>query len=135
MRWLLPLLTLPLVITAVEGQEADARWQQRNDHGNRYEGRVEIPVGNPQLEVLSFLGHKESYSGSADLYVRFFLPTRTEVSIRARELEERVNYWMEAKPQDWEPGQWPAVCRGQHLTPPVGRRSAAQSGRGDPHRT
>ena len=106
--WCFPMIPvmLTLVAGAARAQEPDDRWKKSNDRGNRYEGRIEIPVGRPELEVVSFLGHRESYSGRVDLKIKFFLPSAGRVRLQARELEEDVQYFMEAKSQDWQAAAW-----------------------------
>lgn len=96
-----------LVVAGIAvGQEPSKRWKSRNDRGNRYEGRIEIPVASPTIEILSFLAFRESYSKGDDLTVRFFVPEAGDLVLQARELEERVQYWMEAKGQDWTTSEW-----------------------------
>lgn len=92
--------------SAVIAQEPSQRWKTRNDRGNRWEGRVEIPVGRPAIELLSFVGFREPYAGGEDLEVRFFLPQAADVVIRAREIEERVQYLMVVKDREWAAGEW-----------------------------
>lgn len=88
--------------------EPSERWKRRNDLGNRYEGRVEVLVGRTQLDVVSFSGWRESYEPdeSVELEVGFFLPVSGEVTIQARELVDQTQYFMEAKPQEWEVDAW-----------------------------
>jgi hypothetical protein len=82
------------------------KWKRQNDRGNRFEGRIEIPVGKPDLELLSFVGFREPFTGEVTLKVRFFLPTDAPVFIQARELQEDKHYWMESKRTSWRPGTW-----------------------------
>ncbi|MFQ5880903.1 MAG: hypothetical protein ACE5I9_00335 [Candidatus Methylomirabilales bacterium] len=82
------------------------KWRRQNDRGNRYEGRIEIPVGRPDLELLSFIGFRESFNDDVILKVRFFLPRDSEVFIQGRELREQKQYWMESKPAKWKAGAW-----------------------------
>jgi len=102
------LLTLVLLALAgaVAAEEPGKRWKSRNDRGNRYEGRIEIPVANPTIDVLSLVGSRESYEKGDELTVRFFVPGEHDVVLQAREIEERVQYFMEAKGQDWAAKQW-----------------------------
>ncbi len=69
-----PILLLALLAGAADAQEPSEWWKRKNDRGNRFEGLIEIPVGRPQLELLSFLGSKESYTENVDLRIRFFVP-------------------------------------------------------------
>ncbi len=101
----LPMLVLLLAATAA-AQEQSRRWKRHNDRGNRWEGRIEIPVGRPSIEVLSLFGFRESYAEGEELAVRFFVPGNGDVTLQARELEERVQYFMQAKDQDWTAGEW-----------------------------
>ena len=81
-------------------------WKAINDRGNRYEGRIEIPVSNPDLELLSFVGFMQEFDRESILKVRFFLPLRSQVIIQAQELYPEKNYWMESKPGDWNVEEW-----------------------------
>jgi len=81
-------------------------WRKQHDRGNRYEGRIEIPVGKPDLELLSFVGFREPFTTDVTLKVRFFLPTDSPVFIQGRELQEQKQYWMESKPWQWPAGVW-----------------------------
>lgn len=83
-----------------------AHWKRANDRGNRYEGRIEIPIGKPELELLSFTGLLEPFSKDVTLRVRFFLPLDSSVSIEGRELIEQTQYWMASKPAPWQAGRW-----------------------------
>lgn len=82
------------------------QWRRQNDRGNRYEGRIDIPIGKPDLELLSFTGWREPFMNDVILKVRFFLPTSAPVLIQARELQDQTQYWMESKPADWHAGTW-----------------------------
>jgi hypothetical protein len=82
------------------------QWRKQNDRGNRYEGRIDIPVGKPDLELLSFAGWREPFTSDVILKVRFFLPTSAPVLIQGRELQDQTQYWMESKPADWRAGTW-----------------------------
>lgn len=75
----------------IKGQLTEI-WKQKNDRGNRYEGRIDIPVSKPDLEVLSFIGYKESLAGYPDLKVRFYLPINCPVAIKGMELQEDKQY-------------------------------------------
>ena len=93
--------------------------EQRTIRGNRYEGRIDVPVSGSSLELLSFVGRVERYSGAVDLNVRFYLPTDEEltcgvtppetsgVKVEARELREDKLYYMESKGDlGWDLGAW-----------------------------
>lgn len=95
------------------------RWRSNNDRGNRYEGRIEVPVSGSAMELLSFVGRVERYDEAVDLNVRFYLPTdeqltcsmappgTDDVRVEARELREEKLYFMESKgEQRWIPGAW-----------------------------
>ena len=95
------------------------RWRSNNDRGNRYEGRIDVPVSGSSLELLSFVGRVERYVGAVDLNVRFYLPTDKQltcgmtppgtdgVKVEARELREEKLYYMESKgTQNWTSGAW-----------------------------
>lgn len=91
----------------VSAQVDDTRWKKLNDRGNRYEGVVEIPVANPDLELVSFIaGQVTPFSEDGTLKVRFFVPDSRTVRIHGRELRDRKHYWMEAKPRTWTAGTW-----------------------------
>jgi len=94
------------VLTLKVHSQADEAWKRRNDRGNRYEGLVSIRTGNPDLEVLGFIGFFEPFSDNVNLKVRFFVPSAAKPSIIAHEVEEEKQYWMEVKPQDWTVGAW-----------------------------
>lgn len=86
------------------------KWKKQNNRGNRYEGRIDIPIGKPDLELLSFVGCREAFTGDVNLKVRFYLPTSASVFIQGRELSEQKHYWMESKPPEkaaeWKAGAW-----------------------------
>ncbi len=104
----LSLLTLVLLALAgaMAAEDPGERWRKRHDRGNRYEGRIEIPVANPTIDVLSLVGSRESYDKGDELTVRFFVPGEQDVVLQAREIEERVQYFMEAQRREWTAGQW-----------------------------
>jgi hypothetical protein len=81
-------------------------WKKRNDRGNRYEGLISINTGNPDFEVLSFTGFFEPFSSNVVLKVKFFYPKKSNLSIIAQEIDDQRQYWMEAKPQRWQSGEW-----------------------------
>jgi len=99
-----------LVSVALVFAQADEKWKKQNDHGNRYEGRIGIPAGNPPLELLSFVGGSAPLPAGAPpdvaLKICFFLPDSSPAFISARELEEEKQYWMEAKQTSWKPQKW-----------------------------
>ena len=96
------------------------RWRSSNDRGNRYEGRIEVPVSGSALELLSFVGQMEPFRDGVVLNVRFFLPTDEQIAcgvaspdtagvqVEARELREDKLYYMESKQTatDWAAGEW-----------------------------
>jgi hypothetical protein len=87
-------------------QSASENWRRHNDYGNRYEGRISIPVGMPDLELLSFTGYWEPFGPGATLRVRFYLPAEQTLVIESRELREEKQYWMESKPAPWRGAAW-----------------------------
>lgn len=100
------LVGLLLVVVSGEILAGFDQWRRNNDRGNRYEGRIEIPVGAPDMELLSFVGCRDPYMGDATLKIRFFLPSIAPVFIHGRELREQKQYWMESKPTNWQPQKW-----------------------------
>ena len=121
-RRLIPLVLLATV-AFVGPAESQGRWLERwrsdNDRGNRYEGRIEVPVSGAAMELLSFVGRVERYDDAVDLNVRFYLPTDEQltcgmappgsdgVKVEARELREEKMYFMESKgEQGWTSGAW-----------------------------
>lgn len=97
---------ITMTTSSIEILAQGAHWKRENDRGNRYEGRVEIPIGKPELELLSFTGLLEPFNKDVTLRVRFFLPLGSPVSIEGRELIEQTQYWMESKPAQWQAGTW-----------------------------
>ena len=95
-----------VALSAVAQEDAGDRWARRNDRGNRYEGRREIPVSRPDFELISFLGHQEDYEVDVELRVGFFVPEAGGATIYAQELRDEKQYWMESKPGDWQVGGW-----------------------------
>lgn len=100
------MISIVIVVLPTEILARTDKWRRQNDRGNRYEGRIEIPVGRPDLELLSFAGFREAFTGDVTLTVRFFLPSTSPVFIHGRELQEQKQYWMESKPADWQAGAW-----------------------------
>ena len=95
------------ILLAVPGRpQVDDNWKRSNDHRNRYEGIINVLVGKPDLEVLSFLAYREPVTGYPDLRVGLFLHSGGTVSIKAVELEENRQYFMQAKEANWKPGAW-----------------------------
>jgi hypothetical protein len=113
----------------VANSAQDEDWKRQNDRGNRYEGLIGVPTGNPEIEVVSFTGFRESYDSESDMKIRFFLPSTSSpnqsLSIMAREINIIRQYWMEAKPQEWRPqswnefSPWPARLLSQEGIPPT----------------
>ena len=102
-----PLLISTLVIVfPIEILLQTDKWKSQNDRGNRYEGRIQIPLGQPDLELLSFSGFREQFDADVILKVRFYLPTNSTVFIQGRELREQKQYWMESKPANWQAHAW-----------------------------
>ena len=94
--------------------QPDEKWKERNDKGNRYEGKISMKVRRPLIELISFYSFKEEYTQDSILKVRFYLHDNFHVYLVAQELERREYYWMEAKPQKWrigwnEFGPWPVA--------------------------
>jgi len=82
------------------------KWQKNDDRGNRYEGTIGIPLGKPDLELLSFVSYLEEFNSDVNLKVRFFLPKKSDVLIYGQEIRERKHYLMESKPDNWVPDSW-----------------------------
>jgi hypothetical protein len=101
-----PTVTGPLIALLLLGVATSGEWKAESDRGNRYEGSVYIPVANPDLTLLSFVGSFPSFQKDVTLKVRFFLPGDTVAFISAQELRDRKQYRMEAKPRRWQAGQW-----------------------------
>lgn len=100
------LIPIVIIILSTEILAQTEKWKRQNDRGNRYEGRIEIPVGKHDLELLSFVGLREPFTGDVKLRVKFFLPASSSVFIQARELLEQKQYWMGSKPANWRAGVW-----------------------------
>ncbi len=105
----------PICGSAAAQEDAGRKWELRNDRGNRYEGRREIPVARPDFELLSFLGHQEDYDRGVDLQVLFFLPVPPKgdkwdkdvsATVISQELRDEKQYWMRSKPESWQGGEW-----------------------------
>jgi len=107
---LLLTITVLFASTSVAFSQADEQWKKQNDRGNRYEGRIGIPVGNPPLELLSFVGGSTAFPPGippdVTLKIKFFLPDASSAFIYGRELVEKRQYWMEAKQTSWQPQVW-----------------------------
>src|SRR5262245_5612429 len=107
---ILPVLAGFLTFASSVFAQADAQWKKQNDRGNRYEGRIGIPVGNPPLELLSFVAGSTAFPPGippdVTLKINFFLPDVSSAFIYGRELVERRQYWMEAKQTSWQPRVW-----------------------------
>lgn len=99
-------LAVLIAIKALAQDTVDATWEKEHDRGNRYEGREQIPVGRPELELRSFVGSREKYEEDVELKVRFFLPEALPVSLEAREIRDEKQYLMRAKTVEWEAGRW-----------------------------
>lgn len=103
--------TLSFIIseTSAQSEKWWSKWRRQNDQGNRYEGRVPIPVGGSNVELLSFFGCREPFDNSVNLKVRFFLATDAKVLIRGREVQESKQYRMESKIEEnskWIADRW-----------------------------
>jgi hypothetical protein len=84
----------------------DARFER----SNRYEGLVGLPISGanrPALDLISFTGFFEPFTGNVDLQIAFFLPSaQSQVHIVVQELTQDLFYRMESKPQAWVPNTW-----------------------------
>jgi hypothetical protein len=80
------------------------------ERSNRFEGLVGLPIGLPNrasLDLISFTGSFEPFTGPVDLRIAFFLPpARTQVQIVVQELTQDLFYRMESKPRTWVPDTW-----------------------------
>ena len=99
-------LAVAFAALALRAPAQDDRWRSVNDRGNRYEGRVEIPVSSPELEIVSLAGFREPYDEDAVLFVKFFLAEPAPVTLQGLELQIDTQYLMEAKAGDWKVGEW-----------------------------
>ena len=82
------------------------------EHSNRFEGLVGLPIAvpnRPALDLTSFTGFFEPFTGSVDLQIAFFLPpSRSQAQIVVQELTQNLFYRMESKPRTWVPDMWAA---------------------------
>jgi hypothetical protein len=85
---------------------AQDAWQLKHKFVNRYEGLIDIPTGNPPMEVLTFVAYFQEFVGRQEWRVRYFSPTRTQVTIYARDMDDEVQYWMESIPKEASPNVW-----------------------------
>ena len=106
---LLPLVCLAIAAAALEGGSQDLR-SAPFDRGNRYEGLVGLPIGGPSrpgLDLLSFTGYFEAFTGNVDLQVRFFLPPwAPQARVVAQELTQDRFYRMESRERRWPSNAW-----------------------------
>ena len=91
---------------AVAREGPGARWQERNDRGNRWEGRPELPVSRPDLELLSFVGYRQDIESGVELTVLFYLSENSVATVFGQHLRESGRYYMKSKPADWRGGAW-----------------------------
>lgn len=77
----------------------------------RFEGQQEIPVGNPDLELISFMGYREKFeeNKSYNLRIGFYYPYSETDSlyIIASELEiTNKSYFMRPIRKNWQKSKW-----------------------------
>lgn len=118
------LLAAATMIQDVARAEEGEVWRLRHDRGNRFEGRRDVTVKRPDLELVSFVGfYEDYYAQDVELKVQFFLSEEAPVFLVAREIEERTQYWMEAKPwaskgaswNEWGPWRTGDVLRRENI--------------------
>ena len=80
------------------------------ERANRFEGLVGLPISGPNrpaVDLTSFTGFFQPFTGSVDLQIEFFLPpSQAKVQIVAQELRQDLFYRMESKPRTWVPNTW-----------------------------
>ncbi|MEM8901451.1 MAG: hypothetical protein AAGC85_25300 [Bacteroidota bacterium] len=97
-------------------KKQDDDWKQKNKRENRFEGTYTRQVGNPSIELLSFVSGLEPYEfrEGQELTARFYCPSDTSYFLKAEELRIFKFYWMESNAdlsqaeEGWnEFGPWP----------------------------
>ncbi|MEL6192904.1 MAG: hypothetical protein AAFR66_12680 [Bacteroidota bacterium] len=115
------LLSVALLVcgfcTSVFAQKKqDDAWKQKNKRENRFEGTYTRQVGNPSIELLSFVSGLEPYEfrKGQKLTARFYAPSDTSYFLKSEELRIFKFYWMESNEElsqaeeGWnEFGPWP----------------------------
>ena len=92
---------------AAADEDLGKRWEERHEFDNRYEGRPEVPVSKPDLELLSFVGYFQDLDRDVELQVLFYQSRATATAtVFAQHLEDRKRYWMKSKPGSWEVDRW-----------------------------
>ncbi len=94
--------------------ESNKKQYEYKKRGIRKEGRADILVSAPDLELLSMLGYCEELNpdNNADLKIMFYLEKDTTLFITAKELKIREYYIMKPIQSKWkkgwqEFGPWP----------------------------
>lgn len=101
-----PLCAFLIAAAIVGSLAAQDDWKSKHHLKNRYEGLIDIPTGNPPLEVLSFTAHVEPFNGKEEWRVRYFSPVDTTVTVYGRDVDDAIPYWMESEPQRATPNRW-----------------------------
>lgn len=114
MRFTRSAIVLNLMFVFVVMVVAQTPWKQKHDLGNRWEGIVDIPTGNPPLELLSFTGYFQPFVGETEWRVRYFSPARARVVVYGRDVDDSFQYWMESKSAEaaarqWSEFKWPTA--------------------------
>lgn len=100
----------------VAQKKQDDDWKKKNKRENRFEGTYTRQVGNPSIELLSFVSGMEPYEfrKGHKLTARFYCPSDTTYFLKAEELRIFKFYWMESSEElsgadeGWnEFGPWP----------------------------
>jgi len=76
------------------------------DRGNRYEGIKIVGAGAPDLELLSFTSYRENVkmNSNVDLKLKFYVWEDTSLYITAKELDNKLCYFMKPKKTRWSMG-------------------------------
>lgn len=103
---MLRLLTILLTIVIFLSGSISKESFEYKKRGNREEGIRAVGIGAPNLELLSFVAHKEKTKWDADiiLRIRFFLPKVSSFYITAKELRVRKFYIMKPLQHKWPSG-------------------------------
>jgi hypothetical protein len=80
-------------------------WIPQFDHGNRFEGLIDVPRSSAGFEVLSFVKNQNQTDLTPQIIrIRYFTPRNGNVVIYGRELIDELQYRMESKPLAAHPG-------------------------------
>jgi hypothetical protein len=96
-----------LISVAIAGSlSAQDDWKSKHHLKNRYEGLIDIPTGNPPLEVLSFTAKVVPFEKKEEWRVRYFSHAQGTVTVYGRDVDDDIPYWMESEPQSVTPNRW-----------------------------